>query len=112
MVKPIKPETMPLGTHTPNLWMTSHPTIHKEKKAGLAVISRPAYLYRAARQSIWGLPAASTKSYQNSCPSHERGTKIKLQGGFSEPRGHRFKSCPRYNEIPSQGPIAVTATGH
>ena len=43
MAKPIKPETMPLGTHTPNLWMTSQLTIPKEKKAGLAVTSRRAY---------------------------------------------------------------------
>lgn len=31
MAKPIKPETMPRGTHTPYLWMTSHPAIQKEK---------------------------------------------------------------------------------
>jgi hypothetical protein len=33
MATPIKPETMPRGTHTPYLWMTSHLTIHKEKPA-------------------------------------------------------------------------------
>jgi hypothetical protein len=32
MAEPIKPETMPLGTQTPNLWMTSQPTIPKEKR--------------------------------------------------------------------------------
>jgi hypothetical protein len=32
MAKPIKPETMPLGTQTPYLWMTSQPTIPKEKR--------------------------------------------------------------------------------
>ena len=37
IAKPIKPETMPLGTHTTNLWMTSRPRIHKGMKAGLAV---------------------------------------------------------------------------
>jgi hypothetical protein len=40
MAKPIKPETMPLGTQVTNLWMTSRPRIHKGIEAGSAVSNR------------------------------------------------------------------------